>query len=43
MLHEDTRGGGGLIGPLPSTFHTIHLILIFGTYNKLSLYFLEIT
>ena len=30
----------GSIGPLPSTFDTIHPIdLIFGTYNELSLYF----
>ena len=32
-------GGGGSIGPL-STFDTIHPIgMIFGTYNKLPLYF----
>ena len=40
-LHEGIRGRGeGSIGPLPSTFDTIHPIdLIFGTYNELSLYF----
>ena len=33
-------GGGGSIGPAPSTFDTIHPIdLKFGTYNKLHLYF----
>ena len=26
MLHEGIRGGGGSIGPLPSTFDTIHPI-----------------
>ena len=36
-LHEGTDGS---IGPLPSNFDTIHPIeLIFGTYNKLFLYF----
>ena len=40
MLHEGIRGGGGSIGPLPSTFDTIHPIdWIFGTYNERSLYF----
>ena len=34
------RGGGGAMGPPPSTFDTIHLIdLKFGTNNKLHLYF----
>ena len=34
------KGGGGSIGPLPSTFDTIHTIdLIFGTYDERSLYF----
>ena len=38
--HKGEGGGGGSIGPLPSTFDTIHPIdLIFGTYNELSLYF----
>ena len=38
-LHKGIRGGG-VIGPLPSTFDTIHPIdLIFGTYNERSLYF----
>ena len=38
-LHEGITGGRS-IGPLPSSFDTIHPIdLIFGTYNKLSLYF----
>ena len=33
-------GGGGSIGPLPSTFDTIHPInLIFGTYNERFLFF----
>ena len=32
--------GGGSIGPLTSTFDTIHSIdLIFGTYNERSFYF----
>ena len=32
--------GEGSIGPLPSSFDTIHLIdLMFGTYNELSLYY----
>ena len=42
MLREGMRGpgGGGSVGPLPSTFDTIHPIdLIFGTCNELSLYF----
>ena len=36
------KGGGGVsIGPLHSTFDTIHPIdLIFGTYNERSLYFI---
>ena len=41
-LHKGIRRrkGGGSIGPLPSTFDTIHPIdLIFGTCNELSLYF----
>ena len=39
-LHEGKRMGGGSIGPLPSTFDTIHPIdLIFGTYNQRSLHF----
>ena len=39
-LHEGKRGGGGSIGPLPSTFDTIHPIdMIFGTCNELPLYF----
>ena len=34
------KGGGGSIGPLPSTFDTIHPIdMIFGTCNELPLYF----
>ena len=38
-VHEG-MGGGGSIGPLPSTFDTIHQIdYIFGTYNERSLYF----
>ena len=38
--HKRGGGGGGLVGHLPSTFNIIHPIdLIFGTYNKLSLYF----
>ena len=38
-LSEGHKGGGS-IGPLSSTFDTIHSIdLIFGTYNELSLYF----
>ena len=38
-LHRAIRRGGS-IGPLPSTFDTIHPIdLIFGTYSELSLYF----
>ena len=39
-IRQERGGGGGPIGPLPSTFYTIHSIdLIFGLYNKLSLYF----
>ena len=39
MLHEGIRGGWS-IGPLPSTFDSIHRIdLILDTYNELSLYF----
>ena len=39
-LHEGIGGGGGLIGPLPSTFDTIHTIYMkFGIYNDFSLYF----
>ena len=37
-LLEAMEGEGGLIGPLPSTFDTIHTIdLTFGTNNELSL------
>ena len=38
-LHQGVGGGGGAaIGPLLSTFDTIHLTdLIFATYDKLSL------
>ena len=41
-LEEGGEGGEGLsIGPLPSTFNTIHSTdVIFGTYNQLLLYFL---
>ena len=42
-LLEGMGGGGGVegsMGPLPSTFDTIHPIdLIFGTYNEVSLQF----
>ena len=42
MLHatQGIRGEGESVGPLPSTFDTIHPIyLIFGTSNKAFLYF----
>ena len=41
MLHEGIgEGRRGSIGPLPSTFDTIHPIeLIIRAYNELSLYF----
>ena len=39
-LREGIMGEGGTIGPLPSTFDTIHPTdLIFGQYNELSSYF----
>ena len=40
IVTRSLEGGGGSIGPPPSTFDTIHLIdLKFDTHNKLHLYF----